>query len=187
METNVKQHIDQRILELMTTSTTAEQGLRLLMDNYQERLYWHIRGLVKNHPDTDDVLQNTFIKVYRNIGSFKGNSQLYTWLYRIATNESLTLLQKNQKKQTASLDDDQIHQPEPMAATEPESSHIQATLVKALAALPHKQRAVFQLRYYDEMSYDDMHQITGTSIGALKASYHHAVKKIETFLRNSAR
>lgn len=180
---SVKQHIDVQILNLMNDPSTLEQGLRLLMDTYQERLYWHIRGLVKNHPDADDVLQNTFIKVYKNISGFKGDAKLFTWLYRISTNESFTLLQRHQKKKMASLDDDNMHHPEPFATAAPESERIQKKLSFAQQALPTKQRAVFQMRYYDEMSYDDIKNITGTSVGALKASYHHAVKKIENFLR----
>lgn len=162
-----------------------EQGLRLLMDTYQERMYWHIRGLVKNHQDTDDVLQNTFIKVYKGIQRFKEDSKLYTWLYRIATNESLTLLQRNRKKGMQSLDDDNQQHPQPTTGNAIPAERIQDLLAKALDQLPTKQRAVFQLRYFDELGYEDMSTITGTSVGALKASYHHAVKKIEAFVKQA--
>jgi len=162
-----------------------EQGLRLLMDTYQERLYWHIRGLVKLHQDADDVLQNTFIKVYKGIHRFKGDSKLYTWLYRVATNESLTLIQRNQKKGMLSLDDSEFKAPVQTTSSTPEAEKIQGLLIAALDELPAKQRAVFQMRYFDELAYADIADITGTSIGALKASYHHAVKKIEAFVKSS--
>ena len=185
MAIKVEQQIDKRILELMNSNATMEQGLRLLMDTYQERMYWHIRGMVKNHQDTDDVLQNTFIKVYKGIQKFKEDAKLYTWLYRIATNESLTLLQRNQKKGMLSLDDDNQQYPQQTTSNPVPAEQIQSLLSLALDQLPAKQRAVFQLRYFDELGYADMSNITGTSEGALKASYHHAVKKIEAFIKQA--
>ena len=183
MDAILQEQIDERILRLMH-SNNAEEGLRLLMDTYQERLYGHIRGLVQLHQDADDVLQNTFIKVYKGIGRFKGESKLYTWLYRIATNESLTMLQQRRRKNLDPLDERTMHDGLYVMGNVPDAEHIQLSLKAAIGSLPPKQRAVFQLRYYDEMSYDDLAEITGTSVGALKASYHHAVKKIEAFIKS---
>ena len=161
-----------------------EQGFKLLMQKYQERLYWHVRRMVYEHDDANDVIQNTFIKVYRSIHKFEGKSKLYTWLYRIATNESITFLNKKNRKSTASLDNEDYNLENQLKADDYfDGDEIQQKLNAALSTLPEKQRAVFNLRYYDEMTYAEMSEVLGTSVGALKASYHHAVKKIESYLK----
>lgn len=170
----------------MTQPSTSEQGFRLLMQAFQERLYWHIRRLVGTHADADDVLQNTFIKAWRGIANFEGKSKLYTWLYRIATNESLTFLAQRQRRGTNSLDDPGSLMAVRLRA-DPyfDGDEIQLRLQIAIAQLPEKQRLVFNFRYHDEMPYEEMSGLTGTSVGALKASYHHAVKKVEAFFKTS--
>ncbi len=172
------QHTDEEILSLLRATRTENKGFQLLMTNYQERLYWHIRRMVLDHDDTNDVLQNTFIKVFKGHHGFKGQSKLFTWLYRIATNETMTFLKKKKKHHSES-NQEQMEQ----LKADPffEENKIQEKLLEAILSLPDKQKAVFQLRYYNEMSYQDMSEILGTSQGALKASYHHAVKKIESF------
>ena len=173
------QDIDQQILGFLKEPKSANRGFQLLMDQYQEKLYWLIRRMVLNHEDANDVLQNTFIKVFKNIQKFKNDSKLYTWLYRIATNETFTYLQKQKKLGYSELSEGQFSQ----AADEYfEPSEIQKKLIAAIAKLPEKQKAVFNLRYFDELSYKDISEILNTSEGALKASYHHAVKKIESFI-----
>lgn len=171
-------HTDQEILTLLGASKTENKGFELLMINYQERLYWHIRRMVLDHEDANDVLQNTFIKAFKGHHNFKGQSKLYTWLYRIATNETMTFLQKRKKHQSESNEEQMAKlKADPFF----EASEVQEKLLLAILSLPEKQKAVFQLRYYNEMSYQDMSEVLETSVGALKASYHHAVKKIESF------
>lgn len=175
---------DEQLLSLLNDQQSREQGFRLLLTNYQERLYWHIRRIVTEHDDANDVLQNTCIKIYKNIGSFEGNSKLYTWLYRIATNEALTFLKKNKKKPTHSLDNEDSGIGQNLKADSYfDGEQAQQLLNDALETLPDKQKLVFNMRYFDEMSYADISEALGTSVGALKASYHHAVKKIESHFR----
>lgn len=174
---------DLELLEKFRKEETRNFAFNMLVREYQKRLYWHIRKILIDHDDTNDVLQNVFIKVWKNLDGFKGESQLYTWLYRIATNESITFL--NQKKRragvpldeasgflSASLQGDSLFK----------GDEIQAKLQKAILTLPDKQRIVFNMKYFDNMKYEEMSVILETSVGALKASYHHAVKKIERFL-----
>ena len=152
----------------------------MLMAQYRERLYWHIRRMVQVHEDANDVLQNTFIKVYRGVLQFEGKSKLYTWLYRIATNEALTHLQSQARHQSTSLDDSEGFLANRLKADEWfDGDAVQVKLQVAIAQLPDKQKQVFNLRYYQEMPYEEMSQLLNTSVGALKASFHHAVKKIE--------
>ncbi|MBK9459279.1 MAG: RNA polymerase sigma factor [Chitinophagales bacterium] len=174
---------DQEILDLFKNDTTKEKGFSLLVRKYQEKIYWHVRRLVVDHDDANDVCQNIFIKVWTNLDKFKENSQLYTWLYRIATNESLTFLNQKRKKDSIPLATDDYDIGEQLAA-DPyfEGDALQVKLQKAIAALPEKQRVVFLMRYYDETKYEDMSEMLDTSVGALKASYHHAAKKIEKYL-----
>jgi RNA polymerase sigma-70 factor (ECF subfamily) len=178
--------VDERILSLLREGGShAERGFRLLMEQYQERLYWQVRRMVYDHDDANDVLQNCLIKVYRSSHTFEGKSKLYTWLYRIATNEAITFL--NKKKQTRSTPLDAGESP--LANRLRADDHFdgdgaQLKLMSAIETLPEKQRLVFNLRYFDEMSYADMSEMLGTSEGALKASFHHAAKKIENFLRD---
>lgn len=153
------------------------------MHLYKERLYWHIRKIVLCHEDADDVLQNTFVKVYKNIHNFKEDSKLFTWLYRIATNESITFINKRAKATNTSLEE--YHQQNAANLQEDiyfNGGEIQLVLQKAIARLPDKQQLVFKMKYFDDMKYNEMSKILGTSVGALKASYFHAVKKIEQMI-----
>lgn len=175
---------DDRILDLIQSKSDWEEGFRLLTAKYQERLYWQIRRIVLNHEDANDVIQNTFIKVYRNISKFEAKSKLYTWLYRIATNEAITFLRKKKRKQTVDIEGDASEITRQLTADEYfDGDEIQIQLQAALSTLPEKQRAVFNLRYFDELSYREISELLDTSVGALKASYHHAVKKIEGFIK----
>ncbi len=159
-------------------------AFKQIIEKYQERLYWHIRKIVISHEDSDDILQNTFVKVWRGLSQFREDAKLYTWLYRIATNESLTFLKQKKKRQSIPFLDVEHH-----LANTLESDHyfngeqIELKLQKAILTLPEKQRLVFNMKYFDEMKYEDMSGILDTSVGALKASYHHAVKKIEKYLK----
>ena len=163
---------------------TQNEAFRKLLQLYQKPLYNHIRGIVLNHDDTDDVLQNTFIKVYSNLKTFKGESKLFSWMYRIATNESITFLQQRAKKQ--GISNEEVKE---KALNKLESDvyfdgdEIQLKLQKAIASLPEKQQLVFIIKYFEELKYEEMSEILGTSVGALKASYHIAVKKVEEFLQ----
>jgi len=173
---------EQLVIELQTAST-REQAFRELMMLYKERLYWHIRKIVISHDDSDDVLQNTFIKVYKNIDKFKGDSKLYSWMYRIATNEAITHLNKNAKRFSISSEEMQTKAVNNLTSDVYfEGDEIQLKLQKAIATLPQKQQLVFNMRYFDDLKYKDMAEILETSEGALKASYHLAAKKIETYL-----
>lgn len=184
MRPSLVENIDDKILRLIKKPTTIDKGFKLLMDEYQERLYYHIRKMVIEHEDANDVLQNCLIKVYRNIQKFEGKSKLYTWLYRIATNETITFLNKKKRKATSSMDADESNVLNTLQADQYfEGDQIEMNLQKALLKLPNKQRLVFNLRYFEEMSYQEISDILGTSVGGLKASYHHAVKKIENYFR----
>jgi RNA polymerase sigma factor (sigma-70 family) len=178
---------DQEILDLISNPDSVNQGFNLLVKKYQARLYQQVRRMVMSHDDTDDVLQLVFIKAWKNMGSFRGDSKLYTWLCRIAINESITFLNAKKKRFFVSADDVQTGlMGNADAAPQVNGDFIQQKLVQAIGTLPDKQRAVFNLKYFDEMPYEEMSQITGTSVGALKASYHHAVQKIEKFLNEGA-
>ncbi|MFD0862352.1 RNA polymerase sigma factor [Sungkyunkwania multivorans] len=173
------------LIEELKDRQTQEVAFRKLVALYQERLYWHIRRMVMNHDDTDDVLQNTFIKVYRSIDKFKGESKLYSWMYRIATNEAITFINNRSKKQ--GISSEEVYQQlvnNLQSDVYFEGDEIQLKLQKALATLPEKQRMVFNMKYFEDMKYQDMSDVLDTSVGALKASYHHAVKKIEFYLTN---
>lgn len=174
---------DQALLDRIRSPFTRELGFRQLIETYQKPVYQVIRRMVIIHEDADDLTQNTFIKAYRALDKFEGNSSLFTWLYRIATNESLTFLEKKKKRFFFSLDDHQ-EKMEAFVDQSPSLSgeEIQVKLQKSLLKLPDKQRLVFHLKYEEDLSYEEIAQITGTSVGALKASYHHAVKKIEQAL-----
>ncbi|PTN10268.1 RNA polymerase sigma factor [Mangrovibacterium marinum] len=177
---------EQQLIEDLKNESSKQQAFRVLVGRYKERLYWHVRKIVLNHDDADDVLQNTFIKVWRNIDTFRAESGLYTWLYRIATNESLTFLNQKKKKTFGGSDDDlQEHLIENIQS-DPyfDGDDIRQKLQEAIARLPEKQRLVFNMRYFDDIKYQDMEKILETSEGALKASYHHAVKKISEFMKN---
>ena len=157
-----------------------EQAFRLLVQTYKERLYWHIRRMVLDHDDADDCLQNTFLKAWRSLDNFRGDAQLYTWLYRIATNETLSFLSRQQTRgEYAGLDAaDRL----PSDAWF-DGDEVQTALHQAIAKLPPKQKAVFLLRYFEEMPYEKIAQVLETSEGALKASYHHAYEKVKGWMK----
>ncbi|MFP4845722.1 RNA polymerase sigma factor [Winogradskyella sp. PE311] len=164
---------------------SKEAAFRELLKLYKERLYWHIRKIVISHDDADDVLQNTFIKIYRSIDKFKGESQLFSWMYRIATNESITHINKNAKRLQISNEEHKARAINNLTADVYfEGDDIQLQLQKAIATLPEKQQLVFNMKYFDDLKYKEMSKILDTSEGALKASYHIAAKKIEAYLRS---
>ena len=181
----MKQAEDQQILEWISSLNQREKGFRTLVEKYKEKLYWHVRRMVLNHDDADDVLQNTFIKVYKSINQFEGKSSLYTWLYKIATNETLTFLEKNKRFSYDTMEDSEDHPAIKNLKTDPlyDGDEIQFHLERAIASLPDKQKLVFKMKYYDETSYREIAEILETSEGALKASYHHAIKKIEDYFK----
>ncbi|MEO6948648.1 MAG: sigma-70 family RNA polymerase sigma factor [Ginsengibacter sp.] len=176
---------DFELLESFKDPATKEKAFTSIIKKYQEKLYWHIRRIVVSHADTDDVLQNVFIKVWKGLENFREDSQLYTWLYRIATNESLTFLAKLKKRSSISISDEETGLSNQLKS----DSHFDANKLEwklqlAIQSLPEKQRLVFNLRYYDEMPYQEMSKVLDTSEGALKASYHHAAKKVEEYILN---
>ena len=162
-----------------------ERAFTAIIKKYQEKLYWHVRRMVVDHDDANDVLQNIFIKVWNGLENFREDSQLYTWLYRIATNESLTFLDQQKRKASTSLNDIEESLSNRVKADENfDANRLEWKLQLAIQQLPERQKLVFNLRYYDEMPYEEMSRILDTSEGALKASYHHAAKKIEEFIKN---
>lgn len=173
--------------ELVTSlkhPTQKNNAFNVLVNEYKERLYWHIRKIVVDHHDSDDVLQNTFIKVYKNIEHFKEDAKLYSWMYRIATNEAITFINKRAK--AAQLTSEEFHQTlinNLQADTYFDGDAAQLKLQQAIATLPQKQQLVFNMKYFEAMKYNDISEILETSVGALKASYHIAVKKIEEFIK----
>jgi RNA polymerase sigma-70 factor (ECF subfamily) len=177
---------DKELLAEFRNPSTKEKGFTCIIKKYQEKLYWHIRRMVVEHEDANDVLQNMFIKVWKGLDNFREDSQLYTWLYRIANNESLTFIEQKKKKSTASLSDVENGLSNQLKSDSNYDGYkIEWKLQLAIQQLPDKQKAVFMLRYYEEMPYEEMSRVLETSEGALKASYHHAVKKIENYLLNS--
>ncbi|MBO7471773.1 MAG: sigma-70 family RNA polymerase sigma factor [Bacteroidaceae bacterium] len=177
--------IDEKaLLKQLRDASTKEAAFTRLVREYQEPLYWQIRRMVVIHDDADDVLQNTFIKAWSAIDSFRQESRLQTWLFRIAINESLNHLSK--KKQVLSLDQTEIGIADTLASDSYfDGDEVQKQFQTAINSLPEKQKLVFNLKYFDEMKYEDMSDMLGTSIGALKASYHHAVKKISAFFNDN--
>ena len=162
---------------------TQNQAFQRLMQDYQKPLYNHVRNIVLNHDDANDVLQNTFVKIFQNLKNFKGDSKLFTWMYRIATNEALTFLNQKAKKSGISSVELQNKAIENLKADIYfDGDEIQIKLQKAIALLPEKQQLVFKMKYFEDLKYEEISEILGTSVGALKASYHHAVKKIEAFV-----
>lgn len=173
------------LIEQLKDPRTRDSSYTKLVSAHKERLYWHIRKIVLTHEDADDVLQNTFLKIFKHIDGFKVNSKLYSWMYRIATNESINLLNSKAKKMHIDMQTLQEQRVDSLTA-DPyfDGDDIQLKLQKAIVSLPQKQQLVFNMRYFDELKYDEMADILDTSVGALKASYHHAKKKIEMFLLN---
>jgi len=175
---------DKELLERFRNPDTRNYSFNLLIRKYQKKVYWHVRRLVIVHDDADDVTQETFVKVWKHLDSFKEQSQLFTWIYRIATNEAISFLRKKrtrffipmiqvERKLARTLKDDNFFN----------GDEIQLKLQQAILKLPEKQRIVFNMKYYDELKYEEMSEVLGTSVGALKASYHHAVKKIEEHIK----
>ncbi len=176
---------DKELLHLFKQPAEKEKAFTAIIKKYQERLYWHVRRLVITHEDANDVLQNLFIKVWNALGNFREDSQLYTWLYRIATNESLTFLDQQKRRTSVSFTDVETSLSNKIKADEGfDANKLEWKLQLGIQQLPEKQRIVFNLRYYDEMPYEEMSRVLETSEGALKASYHHAAKKIEDFILN---
>jgi RNA polymerase sigma factor (sigma-70 family) len=172
------------LIKQLKNKNTKRLAFHELVKTYQEKLYWHIRKIVISHDDTDDVLQNTFIKVWNNIELFRAESGLYTWMFRIATNEALTFITQKKRRSIFSDTIDNEYLINNLESDEYfEGKEIQRKLQKAILSLPEKQRLVFNMKYFDEMKYNDMSEILETSVGALKASYHHAVKKIKEQLK----
>ncbi|HAI17193.1 MAG: RNA polymerase subunit sigma-70 [Xanthomarina sp.] len=177
---------ESKLLEQLQSNQHKDSAFKELITLYKERLYWHIRHIVKSHDDTDDVLQNTFIKIYKNIHNFKGDSKLFSWMYRIATNESLTFIKQRAKQlQMSNEDIKQLAIDNLKADVYFEGNDIQYKLQLAIATLPEKQQLVFNMKYFQDIKYKDMAQILDTSEGALKASYHIAIKKLEDYLTNN--
>lgn len=178
---------DSEILEKFARESTRNEAFNLLLNKYQQKIYWHIRRLVIDHDDTDDLVQEVFIKVWKNLSNFRSDSQLFTWLYRIATNESITFLNRKKLRNNVSLDEGNgLELAETLAdSTYFDGDRAQMKLQKALLTLPEKQRLVFNMKYFDDLKYEEISEILGTSVGGLKASFHIAVKKIEHFLLNT--
>lgn len=174
---------DNQLVRLFKENKGRDQVFTTIVKKYQERIYWQIRRMVINHQDADDVMQNVFIKAWNGLDNFREDSQLFTWLYRIAVNESLSFIEKQKRRESVSYDDvsESIEQ---KLHSEPGFDEQKAVwkLQLAIQQLPDKQKLVFNLRYFDELSYEEMSEILETSVGALKASYHHAVKKIEEYI-----
>ena len=177
---------EKEFIQRLLNPKTQNQAFEELLIQYQKPLYHHIRNIVLNHDDTDDVLQNTFVKVFQYLKSFKGDSKLFSWMYRIATNEALTFLKQKAQKSGISSETLQTKAIENLKADVYfDGNEIQLKLQKAIATLPQKQQLVFKMKYFEELKYEEISEISGTSVGALKASYHHAVKKIEIYLKSN--
>lgn len=181
----MKQVEDDEIIAKFSEERTRNEAFNLLITKYQEKTYWHIRRLVIDHDDADDLVQEVFIKVWKNLSKFRSDSKLYTWIYRIATNDCITFLNKKKQRNNIPLDDVSAELSESLVASSYfNGDKIQMKLQQALLTLPEKQRLIFNMKYYDELKYEEISEILGTSVGALKASFHIAVKKIEVFMLN---
>ena len=176
---------DRELLIKLRNDDSKNYGFNLLVRKYQQKIYWHIRKMVIDHDDTDDLVQEVFVKVWKNIDSFREDSQLFTWIYRIATNECLNFLKKKRSRFFLPIHD-VANELSTLLDSNPhlDGDKIQVKLQKALLTLPDKQRMVFNMKYFDEMKYEEISEITDTSVGALKANFHHAVKKIEEYFSN---
>ena len=171
------------IIAKIKSEDTRKYGFNLLVKTYQERVYWHIRKMVIDHDDANDVTQEIFVKIWKNLDKFREDAKLFTWIYRIATNECLNFLNKQKKRTMVPLEDSSAVMSSSIeAGSDIDGEEIQLILQKAILTLPDKQRAVFNMKYFEELKFDEIAEITGTSVGALKASYHLAVKKIEKFI-----
>jgi RNA polymerase sigma-70 factor (ECF subfamily) len=176
---------DKELLQIFNTGENPDYTFGLIVKRYQEKLYWHIRKIVITHEDANDVIQETFIKAWNNLGNFRGDSKLFTWLFRIATNEALSHLKCSRRKTRIPFIDLENKLVNTMEGDYYfNGDELQLKFQKAILKLPEKQRLVFNMKYFDDMKYDKIAKILDTSVGALKASYHHAVKKIKEFLIN---
>lgn len=177
---------DQEILMLFKQEATQQKAFNMLVRKYQERMYWLVRKMVIDHDDANDITQDIFVKVWRNLADFHGNSQLYTWIYKIATNECLTFLARKKRRFFLPIGDVSKELRGKLESSEYISGdELQLKLQKAILTLPDKQRLVFNMKYYDDLKYEEISEIVGTSVGALKTSYHLATKKIEEFLKSA--
>lgn len=176
---------EEKIITLLSKGQ-VELAFNEIISMYQERLYWHIRNMVMNHEDADDVLQNTYVKIWKNLENFQGRSKLFSWMYRIATNETLSFLEKRKRKQAASLDHLEVYSNQLVADEFFDGDALAAMLRSAVEDLPTKQKQVFIMKYFDDLKYSEMAEILSMSVGGLKASYHHAVKKIEAYIKAKA-
>lgn len=175
--------MEELIIQKIRNEDTRNHGFNLLVREYQERVYWHVRKMVIDHDDTDDLVQEIFVKVWKNLHTFREDAKLFTWIYRIATNECLTFLKKKKRKYFIPINDVQSELTSMLDNDiNISGDEVELKLQKALLTLPDKQRMVFNMKYFDELKFKEIAEITKTSEGALKANYHHAVKKIEEFI-----
>lgn len=181
----MQQAEDAEILEKFLSEPTRNKGFEMLLEKYQQKIYWHVRRMVIDHDDADDLVQDCFIKVWKNLEKFRSDAQLYTWIYRIATNECITFLNKKKLRNNTPLDEVSSELSEKLtSASYFDGDKLQRKLQLAILQLPDKQRLIFNMKYFDDMKYEEIADVTGTTVGALKASYHIAAKKIEAFLLN---
>lgn len=174
---------DTEILSKFQQESTRNEAFNLLLKKYQQKIYWHVRRMVLDHDDADDLVQEVFIKIWKNLLGFRNDAQLYTWMYRIATNECITFLNRKKLKNNISFDDVSYELSESLTESAYfDGDKAQKKLQKAILTLPDKQRLVFNMKYFDELKYEEMSEVLGTSVGALKSSFHLAVKKIEAYL-----
>ena len=179
----MQQYTEDEIIALLQNPDQQRNAFARIVDMYGEKLYWQIRKMVLSHDDANDLLQNTFLKAWTNIEYFRGDAKLSTWLYKIAVNECITFLNRQRMMNNISMDDTDIFLLEKLKGDDFfDGDNAEKKLQEAILTLPEKQRLVFNMKYFDEMKYEEMSEILGTSVGALKASYHHAVKKVEEFL-----
>ena len=176
---------DKEIIQTLKSSRDKEKAFSLILKKYQESLYWHIRKMVISHPDTDDIMQNSFLKIWKGLDKFRGDSSLYTWVYRIATNETFTFLKKRNRQRAFSINEEESPFENTLNSDHRfNGTELQRMLQSFILKLPDKQRLIFNMKYFDEMKYEEISRITGTSVGSLKASYHHAVNKIKDMFNN---
>lgn len=182
----MKDYTDTELVQLFLDEKSRNSAFELIVKKYQEKLYWHIRKIVISHDDADDVLQNTMINAYWGLENFREDASLYTWLYRIATNEALTAIKRKKRRLFLNLEDIRPQLEKSLMEDDYiNGDEIQIKLQKAILALPEKQRLVFNMKYFDDMKYEDISEVLNTSVGALKASFHHAVKKIEKYFKEN--
>ena len=177
---------EKELIQMFSDENQRRKAFSILVKQYSESLYWQIRKMVLSHDDANDVLQNTFIKAWNGLDGFRGDSMISTWLYKIATNETITFLAAKRLRNNVTMDDgESLLMQHLQSDSYFDGNEIQLKLQKAILTLPEKQRLVFNMKYFDDITYDEMETILGTSAGALKASYHHAVKKIEEYLKTN--